>query len=131
MRLPTLVVASFRRSCQSDINDIKNFLAEHDPVDVAIEMELLQRLERLRTILWEQWRCMEMAWYNHDPKDGNVGVVTLARLGEIVEATGKAVHEMLRVSGNILETRRGVAYPESVSPIPIATFGGQQQQDIS
>ena len=128
MWLPTLVVASFRRSCQSDIDKIKNFLTEYYSADLAVEMELPQRLERLRATLWEQWRCMETAWYNHDPEDGNVDVVTLARLGEVVEATGMAVHKMLQISGRILGIGRGVTYPKSASLVPDARYGDQRME---
>ena len=82
-------------------------------------MELLQRLERLRATLWEKWRHMETAWYNHNPEEGNVDVVTLARQGEVVEATGMAVHEMLQISGRILGIGRGVTYPKSASLVTL------------
>jgi hypothetical protein len=127
MRLPTLVVASFRRSCLSDINKVRNFLAEYGHVDLGLEVRLSKDLERLRTILWDQWCRMETAWNDHDPEDGNVGMTTLARLGIVVEATGVAVHEMLRISGIILERQRAT-YPEPTSPIPEATCGTCQQR---
>ena len=79
MRLPTLVVASFRRSCLLDINKVKNFLAVYGHVDFSVEVRLSKDLEKLRTTLWEQWRRMEAAWNDHDPKDGNVGMTTLAK----------------------------------------------------
>ena len=130
MRLPTLVIASFRRSCQSDIDDINDLLAEHDHADLVAEVGLAQRLGRLLTALWKQWRCMDTAWCNHNPKDGNVGVEALARLGKIVEATGVAVDSVLRLSGRILEEERGVACPESTLPFPDVTRGGQQRECI-
>ena len=51
MRLPMLIVASFRRSCQSDINKIRNFLAKYGHVDFGVEVRLSQDLERLLTVL--------------------------------------------------------------------------------
>ena len=42
---------------------------------------------------------MDTAWCNHNPKDGNVGMETLARLGKIVEAMRVAVDGVLQVSG--------------------------------
>ena len=130
MRLPTLVVASFRQSCQSDIDDINDFLAEHDRADLVAEVGLAQRLCRLQTALWTQWRCMDTAWCNHDPKDKNVGVETLARLRKIVEATGVAVVDVLRLSGRILEEEREVACPESKLPFPDVMRQGQQRERI-
>jgi hypothetical protein len=130
MRMPTLVVTSFRRSCQSDIDDINDFLAEHDHADLVAEVGLAQQLGRLQTALWEQWHRMDTAWCSHDPKDGNVGVEALARLGKIVEATGVAVDGVLRISGRILEEERGVACPESTLPFPDVTWEGQQQECI-
>jgi hypothetical protein len=53
MRLPTLVVASFRRSCLSDINKVKSFLAVYGHVDFSVEAGLSKDLEKLRTTLWE------------------------------------------------------------------------------
>jgi hypothetical protein len=49
MRLPTLVVASFRRSCLSDINKVRNFLAEYGHMDFGAEVRLSKDLEKLRT----------------------------------------------------------------------------------
>ena len=95
MRLPTLIVASFRQSCLSDINKVRNFLAEYGHVDFGVEVRLSKDLERLRTILWDQWCRMETAWNDHDPEDGNVGMTTLAKLRIVVEATCVAVHETL------------------------------------
>ena len=108
MRLPTLVIASFKWSCQSDIDDINKFLALHNHADFVAEAGLVRRLDRLRIALWMQWRCMETAWCNHDPKDGDVGGETLARLGTIVEATGVAVVDALRFSRRFLEEERVV-----------------------
>jgi hypothetical protein len=87
MRLPTLVVASFRRSCQSDIDDINDFLAEYDHADLVAEVELARQLGRLRTALWTQWRCMETAWCNHEP--------ALARAVRTLDREGtEAIHEV-------------------------------------
>ena len=68
-----------------------------------------------------QWRRMETAWCNHDPKDGDVGGETLARLGTIVEATGVAVVDTLRFSRRFLEEERAVECPESTPPVPDVT----------
>ena len=42
MRLPTLVIASFKRSCQSDIDDINKFLALHNHADFVAEAGLVR-----------------------------------------------------------------------------------------
>ena len=116
MRLPTLVIASFKRSCQSDIDDINKFLALHNHADFVAEAGLAQRLGRLRTALWMQWRCMDTAWCNHDPKDGDVGGETLGRLGPIMEATGVAVVDALRFSRRFLEEERKQIAKNGFSP---------------
>ena len=74
---------------------------------------------------------MDRAWCNHDPRDGDVGVETLARLGKIVEATGVAVVDALLLSGRFLEEEREVACPESTLPVPDVTRGNHQQECIT
>ena len=130
MRLPKLVIASFRLSCQLDMDDIEDFLAEHDPADLVAEVGLAQRLGRLRTALWKQWRRMDTAWCNHDPRDGDVGGETLAKLGKIVEATGVAVVDVLRLSWRFFEEERAVACPGSTLPVPDVTKGNHQRECI-
>jgi hypothetical protein len=130
MRLPTLVIASFKRSCQSDIDDINNFLAVYDHADFVAEVWLARQLGRLKTALWMQWRRMDTAWCNHDPRDGDVGGETLAKLGKIVEATGVAVVDVLRLSWRFFEEERAVACPGSTLPVPDVTKGNHQRECI-
>ena len=73
MRLPTLVIASFRRSCRSDMDDIEKFLTRYGPEDFVARAGLAEKLERLRTALWQWWCRMDAAWHNHNLTDGNVG----------------------------------------------------------
>ena len=37
MRLPTLVIASFRLSCQTDMDNIEKFLNRYNPEDLVAE----------------------------------------------------------------------------------------------
>ena len=115
MRLPKLVIASFRRSCQSDIDDIAGFIAKHEHVNLTSEE--LEALEMLHTTLRLQWRRMEAEWIDHDLKVGNMGMEALAELGKIVEATGVAVGKALRISGQILGARQRALPPASM-PFP-------------
>ena len=115
MRLPKLVIASFRRSCQSDMDDIADFIAKHEHVNITSEE--LEGLGMLHTTLRTQWRRMEAAWFDHNLKVGNVGVEALAELGKIVEATGVAVDKVLRIYGQILGARQGALPPASM-PFP-------------
>jgi hypothetical protein len=73
---------------------------------------------------------MDRAWCNHDPRDGDVGVETLARLGKIVEATGVAVVDALWFSGRFLEEERAVACPGSTLPVPDVLKGNHQRECI-
>ena len=52
----------------------------------------------MRTTLWNQWRRMELAWCNHNPVEGNVGLEALAELGKIVEGPLMAYYELQGVS---------------------------------
>ena len=115
MKLPTLVIASFNRSCQAPINDIENFLARCNPDDLITGTESLgrRRLERLRLALWQQWCRKDTAWRNHQPANGNVGMETLDGLGMIVEATGMAVADMLPISGRALGTKHEAGSSDS------------------
>ena len=99
MRLPTVVIASFRNSCQADIVAIEKFLARHASEDLIAGTRLAERLARLRKTLWDQWCRMDAAWQNHNPLDGNVGTEILAGLDKIVEATRVAVDGVLQTSG--------------------------------
>ena len=78
MKLPKLVVALFRRSCQEDMERIEDFITKHDHMDLTLQE--LEELDRLRTTLGKQWGRMEMVWCNHDPKTGNIGAEALAEL---------------------------------------------------
>jgi hypothetical protein len=128
MKLPKLVIESFRRSCQTEMNDIGDFLAEHAHADFTpVDLE---GLGRLRMTLWNQWRRMEVAWCDHDLADGNVGPEALAKLGKIVETTGVAVGGVLRASGRILEEGQGVQGPEPTPPFPEDTVTDQPQECV-
>ena len=72
---------------------------------------------------------MDTAWCNHNPKDGNVGMETLARLGKIVEAMRVAVDGVLQVSGRVLEVKHGAVCPESTPSFPDEPLKSQQQQE--
>ena len=61
--------------------------------------------------MWQQWRRMDTAWCNHNSSDRNVGMETVAKLGKIVEATGRAAVQVLQVSGYILEAEHGAESP--------------------
>ena len=54
---------------------------------------------------------MDTAWCNHNSSDRNVGMETMAKLGKIVEATRRAVVQVLLVSGYILEAEHGAESP--------------------
>ena len=73
MKLPMLVIASFRPSCQTDMDDIEKFLNRYNPEDLVAKTGIARKLERLQTSLWPQWCRMDVAWCNHNPTDGNVG----------------------------------------------------------
>ena len=50
MKLPTLVIESFRRSCQTEMNGIEDFIAECAHADPTLVE--LAGLGRWRTTLW-------------------------------------------------------------------------------
>ena len=91
--------------------NIERFLADHRSDTLVAGSGLWQINSRLRTTLWQQWRCMDTAWCNHNSSDRNVGMETMAKLGKIVEATGRAVVQVLLVSGYILEAEHGAESP--------------------
>ena len=117
MKLPTLVIASFKRSCQSDMDDIAKFLIRYGPEDLVADGGLTEKLERLRITLWKRWCRMDTAWRNHNPTDGNVGMATLEGLGTIVKATRVAVDDVLHISGKALEMTREIASSQDKPPV--------------
>ena len=122
MKLPKLVIESFRRSCQTEMNDIGDFLAKHAHADFTpVDLE---GLGRLQMTLWNQWRRMEVAWCDHDLAEA------LAKLGKIVETKGEAIGCELRASGRILEEGQGVQGPEPTPPFPEDTVMDQPQECV-
>jgi hypothetical protein len=94
------------------MENIERFLADHhhEPL-VAGSGPLANKLGRLCTTLWQQWRHMYVARCNHSPSDRNTDMETLAKLGKIVEATGMDIVDVLLVSGCTLEAKLGVDFP--------------------
>ena len=86
MKLPRLVINSFKRRCQLKIDNIKAFMAGQKNLTSA----RLEKLQWLTTALTDQWRRKETAWFAHlVPELMSSGEVALLReLDEIVEATG-------------------------------------------
>ena len=110
MKLPRLVIESFRRSCQLKIENIKAFMAANKDFTSA----RLEKLERLNTALTDQWRRMEAAWFDHPVPDpiSNEEAEILRELGEIVGATGKAVGGVLTASQQFISGKLGETLPE-------------------
>jgi hypothetical protein len=68
MKLPKLVIDSFRRNCQVKIGKIKAFMAAHEDFTSA----RFEKLQRLNTALTDQWRRMEAVWFDHPDPISNV-----------------------------------------------------------
>ena len=103
MKLPKLVIDSFRRNCHAKIKKIEAFIAEHEDIDLTSAK--LEKLKRLNTALKEQWGRMEAAWYEHDPTVSNEDAEVLMELDEIVTATEKAVGGVLETSEQFIKER--------------------------
>ena len=69
MKLPKLVINSFRKNCHAKIMKIEAFIAEHEEIDLTSAK--LEKLKRLNTALKGQWGRMEAAWYKHDQTVSN------------------------------------------------------------
>jgi hypothetical protein len=110
MKLTRIIIGSFRHRCQLKINNIEAFMAAQEDVTSA----RLEKLQWLTTALTDQWKRMEMAWFAHlvpDPISSGEAEL-LMELGEIVEATGKAVDGMLTASQQFNTGKLGETLPE-------------------
>ena len=74
----------------------------------------LEKLQRLNTLLSDQWRRMAAAWFAHPVPDpiSNEEAEILRELGEIVGATGKAVGGVLTASQQFISGKLGETLPE-------------------
>ena len=117
MKLPKLVLDSFRRNCHAKIKKIEAFIAEHEDIDLTSAK--LEKLKRLNTALKEQWGRMEAAWYKHNPMVSNEDAEVLMELDEIVTALERAVGGVLEASKRFIKERLAKPFPEFLPTIRV------------
>ena len=64
MKLPRLVINSFRRRCQLKVDNIEASLVELEGQEGLMTVQL-EQFQRLTKALTDQWGRMEAAWLAH------------------------------------------------------------------
>ena len=112
MKLPRLVINSFRRRCQLKVDNIEAFLVELEGQEGLMTVQL-EQFQRLTKALTDQWGRMEAAWLAHlVPATVSTEEAALLReLDAIVAATRKAVAAVLAVSEQFVTGQSGESVP--------------------
>ena len=130
MKLPRLVIESFRRSCQLKIENIKAFMAANKDFTSA----RLGKLQRLTTSLSEQWEHMAVAWFTHPIPDlvSDEEAEILGELSNIVGATGKAVGGVLTASQRLISGKLSETLPKPCPGLsPTIRIEGQARLGVA